>query len=134
MQYMIDQQQCIISSVPPCPCHRPSKITSEQLVIVKEFIRKHEEDDKDPPEPGEVCEFIETTFEITYGHAWVNTLVKKCPDIFIVDAYPLENERIDVCVNDLQTNHAELSQLLKTVDPHLVVNIDECGWGKRLSH
>ena len=60
--------------------------------------------------------------------------MKKCPDIFIVDAYPLENERIDVCVYDLQTNHAELSQLLKTVDPRLVVNIDECGWGKWLSH
>jgi hypothetical protein len=32
------------------------------------FICKHEEDEKDLPKPGKVCEFIETTFEITYKY------------------------------------------------------------------
>jgi hypothetical protein len=41
-------------------------------------------------ELGEVCELIETTFEITYGYAWINIIMKKYLDIFIINANPLK--------------------------------------------
>jgi transposase len=52
--------------IPPSPNHRPPKINEDQLRIVKEFIHQREVDEKNPPEPEEVCAFIQTTFDITY--------------------------------------------------------------------
>jgi hypothetical protein len=60
----------------PCPSHYPLKITFEQHVIMKKFIRKREKDKKNLFELGEVCEFIKTTFEII-EHVWINIIVKK---------------------------------------------------------
>ena len=130
---MIERKKNIDSGQPILPNHRPPKITPEQFGIVKEFIRKREMDEKDPPELREVCDFIESTFGVAYQSTWVNSLVKKSKGIFIVDAQPLEDKRIDVSIEDLKSNHAQLSQLLTEVDPRLLVNIDECGWGKKLS-
>ena len=105
----------------------------EQLDIIKEFIRKREMEDKDPPEPYDVCDFIESMFNITVSRSYINTLVKSSKDIYLVDAAPLEAERIDVKVDDLRANHQQLSEKLSTIDPRFIVNIDECGWGKKLS-
>ena len=84
---------------------RPSKITSEHLKVIKEFIRKCEVDEKDPPEPYEVCDFIESTLGITYSWSWINQLINNSNDIFLVDATPLEDARINVKEEDLQNNH-----------------------------
>jgi transposase len=52
---------------------------------VKEFIHKCKKNEKDLLELGEMCEFIETTFEITYRYAWINIIMKKCLNIFIIN-------------------------------------------------
>lgn len=129
---MIDRQKKHESGRSILPAHRPSKITPEQFEKVKEFIYKRETIELDPPEIEEVCEFIQTSFNITYQSTWLNTMVKKSKGIYIVDADPLEEERINVTESDLRSNHIKLSELLKTIDPRLLVNIDESGWGKKL--
>ena len=129
---MIERKKSTDSGIAILPNHRPPKITPKQLDLVKEFIRKREVDKKDPPEISEVCEFILLNFGISYQSSWINSIVKKSKGIFIVDAQPLEDERIDVKVEDLRSNHEKLSELLKTTDPRLLVNIDESGWGKKL--
>jgi hypothetical protein len=54
-------------------------------------------------------------------------------DFFIVNAIPLESERFDLKIDDLQRNHTQLSKLFEDVDPQLLVNIDKCGWGKMIT-
>ena len=100
--------------------------------MVKEFICKCEVDEKDPPEPNEVCDFIEMTFDITYSQLWINQLVENSDDFFLADATPLEDACINVKEEDLQKNHQQLTQKLANVDPQFICNIDECGWGKKL--
>lgn len=130
----VDRKKQDLKGIPRSPAHRPPKISSEQLEEVRKYIHKREIDDRDPPEPSEVCEFIEKTFGVTYHRNWINQLVKRVPGIFIVDADPLESVRAEVSVEKLKENHGILSKCLKDIDPRLLVNIDECGWGKKLSH
>lgn len=134
VQRILDREKQLENGEVILPAHRSPKITDNQLQIVKEFIRKREVEEKDPPEPYEVCDFIESTFKITYSRSWINQLVADSKGFHLVDATPLENERIDVKVDDLRENHQKLSQKLLTLDPRFIVNIDECGWGKKISH
>ena len=90
-------------------------------------------EDRDPPEPYEVCDFIELTFKVTVSRSYINTLAKNSKQFYLVDATPLEDERIDVKVDDLRANHQQLSEKLSTIDPRFIVNSDDCGWGKKLS-
>ncbi len=76
---------------------------------------------------------LKKTFGIEYHCVWINSLVKKHLMLHIVEAAPLESVRIDVLDSDLVENHAESSKLLQTIDPCLLVNVDESGWGKLLS-
>ena len=67
VQRIIEREKRIekgqLSRKPGCPL----KITSEHLKAIKEFICKHEVDEKDTPEPYEVCDFIESTLGIIYS-------------------------------------------------------------------
>jgi hypothetical protein len=130
---LICHRQNHLLGVPKMPHHRPPKILLEQLEFVRKFISDREVNEKDPPEPMEVCNFIENTFGIEYHRMWINVLVKKHTMFHIVDADPLESVRIDVLNSDLTRNHAELSKLLLSVDPRLLVNLDESGWGKKIN-
>ena len=91
---LIDRKHAIDSGETFRPSHRPSKITSQQFELVKEFIRKREVDDLDPPEIEEVCEFISNTFGVTYHSTWINSMVKKSNGIYIVEAEPLEDRTV----------------------------------------
>ena len=129
----IDRQKKLLAGQTVRPKHRPSKITSNQMDMIKEFIRKREVDEKNPVTPSELCDYIETTFSVSYQRCWVNQMVERSSDFYIVDAIPLEKDRIDVSVEDLKKNHEALVEIMKKIDPRLIANIDETGWGKKIS-
>ena len=130
---LIQCHKNMIAGVPKMPHHCPPKITKEQLEIVKNFVNHCENNERNPPEPSVLCDFILSTFGIDYHQISINSLVKKYQMFHIVDAKPLESEQIEVAVEDLHNNHKTLVEMMDGIDPHLIVNIDESGWGKKLN-
>jgi hypothetical protein len=88
-------------SIPPSPNHQPPKINKNQLRIIKKFVCQYEIDEKNSLEP-EVYAFIQTTFDITYYQNWINQLVKKLTNFFIINIIPFKSECFDLKINDLQ--------------------------------
>jgi hypothetical protein len=101
IQRIVERKKKSDQGIPPSPNHQPPKINEDQLRIVKEFVYQREVDEKNPLEPEKVCAFIQTTFDITYHRNWINQLVKKLTNFFIVNAIPLESECFDLKIDDL---------------------------------
>ena len=98
-----------------------------------EFIRYCEEHLFDPVDPGDLTTFIDEKFNVQYSRSWAAKWAKTSEELHLVSATPMEDERIDVTEEQLEDNFYQLSESMVGVDPRLLLNIDECGWGKMLN-
>jgi len=111
--------------------YRQSLLSTNQVQIVKTWIvQRHKENDL--PMLTDITDFVRTEFNLECSNTWVNKWVtSNSSGLYLIDAAPLEKERINVTVTQLQDYGKEITKELKNEDPRFLFNLDETGLDDR---
>ena len=78
------------------PPYRQSLLNQEQKEKVKDWISQQNVE-MTPPTMDDLTDFVRNTLSIECSNTWVNKWIEaNSSEIFLVDASPLEKERMDV--------------------------------------
>ena len=112
---------------------RPSKLSEKEVEEVIKYVEECE-GEKTPPEPMELLDWINETFEKSLSSSWMYKFLKrKSTDLWKVKARPLEDKRISLPLSDLVDYFEEAEKILPWIDKRLIYNCDEAGVGGKSS-
>ena len=128
---LIEKHQKILDGNLPKPFGRQSLLTLEQKNSLVQWIsQQHKE--QNPPTVDDVTEYVRGTLKVECSSTWANKWINsKDTGLFVVDAIPLEKERIDVTLDILKAYEKKIQEELKTLDPEFLFNCDETGLDDR---
>ena len=128
---IIKKQQKIKSGYSPKSPGRQSILSTEQKNNLKVWIGEMHKN-KTPPSLTEVTDYITETLQVECSSTWINKWVSSDGSgLYLIEAKPLEKERIDVSVDVLNDYGKRLTEELKNIDPEFLFNLDETGLDDR---
>ena len=124
---IIEKQKKIDSGLSPKTSGRQSLLTLDQKKMVLNWIGEQHKATT-PPTLQELTEFVMEKFSIETSASWAGKWVEsKDSGLFLVDASPLEKERIEVSPEKLKEYEKTLVKEMEKIEPSFLFNLDETG-------
>jgi hypothetical protein len=113
----------------PRPPGRPSKFTRaiEEAIVVKAIDRF---DSKTACAYSDLADFAFETFGVSVNSQLIRVTIKRNTDVKALLAYPMENDRVECPMEDIDARFALLEEELRQMPASLVCNLDEMGWAE----
>ena len=110
----------------PKPCGRPSLLPPDARNFIVEAV-KEGFNKRNPISVDYLQEALSCKYNITIHSDTLRHYCRRIKEIKLIDAIPMESERIQVSEEDIAQKYKELEEHLKVIPGEFIFNVDETG-------